>query len=252
MINNIPEKLSQLRLYGASKAYSEQTILDGFQEMSFDERLSLLIEREEIERANKAMSARVCKAKFKQPASYEDIKPSSARGLDKITLQTLGGCEWIRKKKNLIVTGSSGCGKTFLSTGLSHKACLIGLTARYFRAPHLLSELESAREDGKLKRLITQLGKLNILIIDDFMLSAINETEQKDLFEIIEERYENSSTIFTSQNPLSMWHALMPNPAIADAILDRISNGSLRVELKGESMRRKKAIDLDQDKQNQQ
>ena len=252
MINNLPEKLSQLRLYGASKAYSEQTTLAGFQEMTFEERLSLLIEREEIERANKAMGARICKAKFKQPASYEDIKPLASRGLDKTTLQALGSCEWIRKKKNLIVTGSSGCGKTFLSTGLSHKACLIGLTARYFRAPHLLTELESAREDGRLKRLITQLGKLNVLIIDDFMLSAINEAEQKDLFEIIEERHENSSIIFTSQNPLSMWHALMPNPAIADAILDRIANGSLRVELKGESLRRKKSTDLDQDKQIQQ
>jgi DNA replication protein DnaC len=246
MYSSIQDKFSSLRLYGASKAFGEQVSNSGFHEMSFEERLSLLLEREEIERANKAMCARIGKAKFRQQASFDDIKSSAARGLDKPTLQSLGTCEWVRKKKNLIITGPSGCGKTFLSTAVCHRACLMGLTARYFRASNLLGELEVAREEGKLGRLLKQLSKPNVLIIDDFMLAAINETEQKNLFEVIEERHESSTTLFTSQNPVSLWHALMPNPAIADAILDRIANGSLRIELKGESMRRKKVAELDQ------
>lgn len=247
MTHSIPERLAQLRLHGLCRAFVEQASLNGFKEMSFDDRFALLLEREELERANRAVASRVGRARFKQPAAFEDVKPSATRGLDKTTVQNLGSCDWIRKKRNLILTGPSGCGKTFLATALSHRACLMGFTARYFRAPQLLAELEAAREDGRQRRFVTQLGRVHALIVDDFMLSAMTEAEQKDLFELVEERHEVTATIFTSQNPVSLWHGLMPNPAIADAVLDRISNVALRVELKGESHRRKRAQDLDQE-----
>lgn len=251
MNRTITERLTQLRLPGFSRAYTEQLTIDGFREMSFDDRISLLIDREEIDRANHAIAARVGRAKFKKNAAYEDLKPSAAQGLDRSTIQGLGTCDFIRKKQNFIVTGPSGAGKTFLTTALAHRACLHGFTARYYRAPGLLVDLDCARQDGRFRRLVSQLGKFQVLIIDDFLLSAISESEQKDLFELIEERHESAATILTSQNPVSLWHSLMPNPAIADAILDRITSLAVRVELKGESKRRSKSSEVDPIVENQ-
>jgi DNA replication protein DnaC len=214
--------------------------------MSFDDRMALLIDREELDRASRAIATRVGRARFKKNAAYEDLKPSAAQGLDRSMLQSLGSCDFIRKKQNLIVTGPSGSAKTFLTTALAHRACLHGFTARYFRSPGLLIELDCGRQDGRFRRVVSQIRKFQVLIIDDFMLSTISESEQKDLFELIEERHESTATILTSQNPVSLWHSLMPNPAIADAILDRITSSALRVELKGESKRRTKTSDVDQ------
>jgi DNA replication protein DnaC len=241
----IAERLTGLRLTGFNHAYTEQLTHEGFREMSFDDRMSLLIDREELDRANRAIASRVGRAKFKKSAAYEDLKPSPAQGLDRTMIQALGSCDFIRQKQNVIVTGPSGSGKTFLTTALAHRACLHGFTARYYRAPELLVDLDGARQDGRFRRAVSQLGKFQVLIIDDFMLSSISESEQKDLFELIEERHESSATILTSQNPVSLWHGLMPNPAIADAILDRITSAAVRVELKGESKRRAKGTAVD-------
>lgn len=248
MLNNhIIEKLNKLKLSGISLGYKEQKNTSGFNEMSFDDRLSLLIDREELERINRATSTRINKAKFKKITAFEDVKISSARGIDKSMIQTVTNTDWIKKKRNLIITGPSGCGKTFISTAIAHHACLMGFNCRYYRSSQLLSDLDGAKEEGKLRRFIDQLDKNHLLIIDDFFLSSINEINQKNLFELIEERHESNSTIFTSQNPVSLWHGLMPNPAIADAILDRITNISIRIDLKGESLRKKQKENLDQE-----
>lgn len=244
--STVSEKLTSLRLDGAKQAYLEQALADGYRDMTFEERLVLLLEREEIIRANKALTMRIGKAKFKQKATFEDVKVSAARGLDKLTVQNLGQGEWIRKKQNLLITGASGCGKTFLATALTHRACLCGFSAKYFRFPGLVTELAIAKEEGTQKRLLAHLKKYQVLIVDDFLLSAITEAEQKDLFELVEERHEAASTIFTSQNPVSSWHSLMPNLALSDAILDRIAHGSLRLELKGDSMRKKRVSEIDE------
>lgn len=234
--NTISDHLKSLRLPGMQKAYAEQLISTGYREMSFDDRLSFLLDREAIERDNKALQTRIGKARFKGSAALEDVKPSTKRGLDKTLIMQLAQCGWIKDRRNILITGPSGCGKTFLATALSRKACQLGSSARYFRAANLLAELEAAREDGTFIRTVTNLGRPHVLIIDDFCLSSMSETEEKDLFELIEERHGKASTIFTSQNPVGLWHSLMPNPAIADAILDRIVHTAVRIELKGESL----------------
>jgi DNA replication protein DnaC len=238
------EKLKNLRLHGMREAYFE-VANTAHCELSFDDKLSILAERESIHREDKALKVRVAKAKFKSNAALENVKPASSRGIDNSLLAELSRKEWIHSKRNIVLTGASGCGKTFIATAISHKAVLNGFSARYFRANQLLSELCTARDEGKFRRLIDTLGKINVLIIDDFCLSSINENEEKDLFELIEERHQKWPTVFTSQNPISVWHGLMPNPAIADAILDRLTQQSIRIELKGESLRKIQKLKVD-------
>jgi DNA replication protein DnaC len=242
----IASQLKDLRLAGMSKAYEEQSLSSSYKDMSFDDRLNFLLQREVTERENKALQSRLTKAKFRDPGILEEVKPSASRGLDKSLIMQLGQCDWIKDKRNIILTGPSGSGKTFLATALSRKACHLGHTARYFRATNLLAELESSRDEGHFLRTITTLGRPQTLIIDDFCLSSMSESEEKDFFELIEERHRKVSTIFISQNPVNLWHSLMPNPAIADAILDRIVHTAIRIELRGESQR-KKSAELDSD-----
>jgi DNA replication protein DnaC len=237
----IIDRARQLRLSGFLKAMEEQETSKSYDDMSFQDRLGLLLEREILERENRALTIRIGRARFKEQACVEDLKASSSRGMDKSLLKQLSMCEWIGQKRNLLITGPSGAGKSYLGQALAHKACLQGYSARYFRATLLLSELEAARVDGRYRKLIAQLGRISVLVIDDFCLSPHTESEEKDLFELVEERHRHSSTIFTSQNPVGVWHGLMPNPAIADAILDRIVHGGIRIELKGES-RRKESV----------
>lgn len=242
----ISSQLKDLRLTGMHKAYEEQCLSSSYQDMTFDDRLNFLLQREITDRENRALQSRLSKAKFKGTGIIEEVQPSASRGLDKTLMTQLGQCAWIKDKRNIVLTGPSGSGKTFLATAISRKACHLGYTARYFRAANLLAELESSREEGQFIRNVTVLGRPNVLIIDDFCLSSMSEQEEKDFFELIEERHGKNSTIFTSQNPVSLWHGLMPNPAIADAILDRIIHNAVRIELRGES-RRKKSTELDSD-----
>lgn len=243
--NPVSIQLKGLRLSGMHRAYNEQLISSGYQDMTFDDRLAFLLDREVCERDSKALQTRIGKARFKGTAVLEDMQVSGKRGLDKTLLMQLSQCGWVKDKRNVLITGPSGCGKTFLSTALSRKACHLGSSARYFRATNLLAELEAAREEGNFLRTVTNLSRPHVLIIDDFCLSSMSETEEKDLFELVEERHGKASTIFTSQNPVGLWHSLMPNPAIADAILDRIVHTAVRIELKGESMRKSVASELD-------
>lgn len=248
LINPISDKLHMLRLHGMLHAFKEQIENNDHHELSFEDRLALLVEREVIERENKALSARIGKARLRHQAELEEVRPSATRGLDKTTLKQLAQCEWVRTKRNIIITGPAGVGKTFLGSALARKACLSGYSSRYFRASSLASELETARGEGKLQRVVRNIGKFDVLVLDDFCLSAMSENEEKDLFEMIEERHGKCSTIITSQNPVNIWHGLMPNPAIADAILDRLVHGAIRVELKGESMRKNRSDEVDPSK----
>jgi DNA replication protein DnaC len=240
LLNPITDQLKSLRLTGMLKGFEEQMQTQLYDDLSFFDRMAHLLERESLERTNAAMTSRLGKARLREQAEIEDVRVSSSRGIDKTQLRALASGDWIRAKTNVIITGASGCGKTYLSSALGRRACVLGYTSRYYRASNILADLEFARGEGRLQRLIRQQAKIDVLIIDDFCLSALTEAEEKDLFELIEERYRTKATVFVSQNPINTWHGLMPNPAIADAILDRIVHGATRIELKGGSRRKMK------------
>jgi DNA replication protein DnaC len=241
------DKLNTLKLFGMRNALEEQIMGDAYSEMSFADRVTLLVEREAQERENRNLATRISRARFKEQAVLENVKPSPMRGIDKSTLNTLAQCAWVRGKQNIIVTGVSGVGKTYMASALSHKACLLGHTVIYVRAAELNEQFRIGRVDGSFRKVLLRYIRPAVLIIDDWALSAINESEQKDMFELIEGRHQTGSTIITSQTPVARWHALMENPTLADAILDRLVHTAIRLELKGESMRRTGAREVDKE-----
>jgi len=237
--NQVSQKFKSLKLWGMQRSYEEMQSNQGYADMSFDDKISLLLDRETLERENKALKIRLTKAKFKKiGASLDTINPCQSRGFDRTALLQVSQSNWILKGCNILITGPSGAGKSHLATAIAHKACLNGYQVRYFRFTQILNEMEIAKDTGVFHKELTKLGKIPVLVIDDAFLSTITELEQKHLFEFIEERHGKYPTILTSQNPIDVWHKLMPNSAIADAILDRLVHGSQRFELKGESLRK--------------
>lgn len=241
------ELLKKLNLNAFSFEFQEQEKNGGYKEFSFSDRLSILLQKEILERENKAIAKKLTNAKLKHKASIENVKIGVERGLDKSTLMLLSTCEWIKRKQNIIITGATGVGKSFLASALAEKACRSGFQAKYFRYQTLLSELTCSVADGSFKNYLNKAEKINILIIDDWALHSITETEQKYLFELIESRSDVLSTIFVSQTPITSWHSLMPNSTIADAILDRIVHTAIRVELKGQSLRKNPLKKIDEE-----
>jgi DNA replication protein DnaC len=234
------EKLRQLKLAGMAKGLEEQQKVKTYQDLSFEERLGLLVDNEQVMRENRKLSSRLTRAKLKQGACVEDINYSPSRGLDRALIRKLSTCEWLKEHNNLVITGLTGVGKSFLACAIAHKACLEGYTSLYCRAPRLFGELEIAQADGRHVKLLQSIAKVDLLIIDDWGLSKLNAKEERELLEVMEDRYEKRSTIFSSQVPVKDWHELIPNKTIADAILDRVVHNSYRLELKGESMRKEK------------
>lgn len=241
------EMLKKLNLNSFSAEFEEQEKNGGYQDFTFNDRLSLLLQKEILERENKSIAKKLANAKLKQKASIENVKIGLERGLDKSTLLSLSTCEWVKKHQNLIITGATGVGKSFLASALAEKTCRSGFQARYFRYQSLLSELTFSITEGSFKNYLNRMEKIHVLIIDDWALHSITETEQKYLFELIEARCDVSSTIFVSQTPISSWHSLMPNSTIADAILDRIVHTAIRVELKGPSLRKNLMKKIDEE-----
>jgi DNA replication protein DnaC len=171
----------------------------------------------------------------------EDIDYRAPRGLDKSVMLSLGTCEWILRHRNIIITGPTGVGKTYLACALAHKACRDGLGAFYIRSPKLYYTLSIARADGSYARTLSRLAKVPVLILDDLGLAALNDPERRDLLEVIEDRHGCASTIITSQLPVEHWHEVIGDPTIADALLDRLVHNAHRINLKGQSMRKRKA-----------
>jgi DNA replication protein DnaC len=241
------EMLKKLNLNVFASEFEEQEKIGGYQDMSFVDRLTFLVQKEILERENRNIKKKLSSAKLKHNVSLENVKTGLERGLDKSTLQSLSTCEWIKRKQNMIITGATGVGKSFLASALAEKACRSGFQARFFRYQSLLSELTFSASEGSFKNYLNRTEKIHVLIIDDWALYSITESEQKCLFELIESRNEVCSTIFVSQTPISSWHSLMPNSTIADAILDRIVHTSIRVELKGESLRKNSGKKIDEE-----
>lgn len=232
------EKLRSMRLAGMAAAFSEQ--LANPLDLDFEARLALLVEREWYMRENRRLTRRLRDAKLQQPACVENIDFHHNRGLQQSKVLELAQCTWIHKNLNLLITGPTGCGKTYIACALAHKACLQGLTTRYFRVPRLWHELKVAKADGTFTKWLSQIAKIDVIILDDWGLVTLDEEQKRDLLEILDDRYQNSSTIITSQLPATHWHEYLNDATLADAILDRLIHQSIRLELQGESLRKSK------------
>jgi DNA replication protein DnaC len=233
------EKLYAMRLHGMAEAFDEQLQQPDLASLSFEERLGILVDRQWTWKENRRLQRLLKNAKLKLNAAMEDIDYRIPRGLDKSLMVSLTTSDWIRNHHNVIITGATGVGKTFLACALAHKACRDGFTATYTRAPRLFHELAISQADGSYTKLMKKLAKTNLLIIDDLGLAPLDHLERKNLLEVIEDRHTSASTIVASQLPIENWHENIGDPTIADAILDRLVHNAYKINLKGPSVRRK-------------
>lgn len=232
-------QLKSLKLDGMAHALEEQRIMPASQELGFEDRLGLLVEREIIWRDNRRLERLLRQARLKQAqACMEDIDYRGSRGLDKRLMVTLAGCDWVRRSQNVLLTGPTGAGKTWLACALGNQACRQGFSVMYVRVPRLLEQLRIAHGDGSFGKLLAQLARIDVLLLDDWGLTPLQSSERHDLLEVVDDRVNARSTIITSQLPVDHWHAWLNDPTLADAILDRLVHASHRVVLKGESLRK--------------
>lgn len=240
MLNNPTlDKLYSLKLTGMADAFTEQ-LQRPLPDLDFEQRLGLLIEREWLLRDNRKLKRRLSQAKLQQNACVEDIDFKHPRALNKAVIAELSRCQWITQHLNLLITGPTGCGKTYIACALAHKACLAGLTTRYFRLPRLWNELKVAKANGTYANWLASTAKIDVIILDDWGLVAPDEEQRRDLLEILDDRYLKRSTIITSQLPTTHWHEHLNDATLADAILDRLLHNAIRLELNGESLRKRK------------
>jgi len=235
------ETLRRMRLTGMAEALLSQTQQPNSNELSFEERFGLLVDYEWTYRQNRRLSRLLKQARLKVPACLEDIDYQHPRGLDRAVMRPLASCEWLRQHQNVLISGPTGVGKTFIACALANHACRHGFSALYYRAPKLFTEIAIARGDGSYPKLMNQLSKIDLLVLDDWGLAPLAATETRDLLEVIEDRYQNRSTIMASQLPIEDWYAAMADPTMADAVLDRLVHNAHKLALKGESMRKLKA-----------
>jgi len=238
LIQHTLDTLRRLKLTGLAEAYTLQLEQPACTELSFDERLGLLVDHECTSRDNRRLTRLLQLARFKQNACAEDIDYRQPRGLDRAQVASLLNCHWIQAHQQLLITGPTGCGKSWLACALGHQACRLGLTVRYERTARLIDSLRIARGDGTFAKRLAALAKIDLLILDDFALKPLTAPERHDLLEIIEDRHGSTSILLTSQLPVEHWHEYLQEPTIADALLDRLLSNAHRIPLKGESMRK--------------
>ena len=241
MMQQTLSQLRSIKLDGMARAFEEQATQPALTAMSFEDRFTLLVDRECAWRDARRLQRLLHQARLKQKnACLEDIDYRSARNLDKRLIATLGTCDWVRNAHNLLLIGATGLGKTWLGCALAQHACRQGFSALYLRLPRLFEELRIAHADGSFTRRLAALARIDVLLIDDWGLSAPSASERADLLEIIDDRIGSKSTIITSQLPIDQWHAYLGDPTIAEAILDRLVHAAHRIELApAESMRKK-------------
>jgi DNA replication protein DnaC len=235
------DRLRELGLDGMAQSLRDLASNPESKALDHIEWLGILLEHEMTLRQQKRFEARARTAKLRHPASVEDVDYRAARGLDRALFLKLASCDWIREHRHCLLTGPCGVGKSWLACALGYKACRENLSVLYQRVPRLFAALALARGDGRYAKLMRQFGRVHLLILDDWGPEPLLPEQQRDLLEIVEDRYNTSSLIITSQLPVGRWYELVGNPTLADAILDRIVHNSYRIELNGESLRKQQA-----------
>jgi DNA replication protein DnaC len=241
MLQQTIEKLHELRLSGMAAALQEQERMSAAHGLSFEDRLGLLIEREVTNREDRRLTRLLQLAKLHTQAAVEDIDFRTSRGIDRTVLVRLASCAWVQSNDTVLISGATGTGKTYLACALGHSACRHGFSTRYYRFSRLLGELALARADGSYPKLLERLARTQLLVLDDFGLAPLVDTERRDLLEVLEDRHGRRATLITSQLPLDHWHGVVGDTTFADAILDRLVHHAHRITLKGGSMRKKAA-----------
>ncbi len=235
------EKLYVMRMRGMADAFTQQQEDPQITELSFEERFALMVDRQWTWRQNRALERRLRDGRLQGPVCIEDIDFRAARGLDKQVVRSLlNDSDWVRCHQHVFLVGPTGIGKTFLARAFGQKACRDGFTAYFATAALLFRDLELARADGSYTKKLRALGQVDALIVDDWAMAPLVDTERRAFLEICDERYLTKSTLLTSQLPVAKWHAQIGDPTVADSILDRLVHAAHRIELQGESMRKKK------------
>jgi DNA replication protein DnaC len=243
MIEETIQRMLALKMPAMAQATRELLESAPSHQLSFEDRLGIIVDREWTDRDCRRVARRIREARISTQASLERIECDAARGIDKSLIKHMSTCAWAKAKQNVLITGATGTGKSFIGAALAEAACRHGLRALFLRVPRLVEELAIARASGAYTSALGKLSRVDVLVLDDFLLAPMKDAERRDLLEVLEDRYERSSTVITSQLPTKTWHSALNDPTIADAICDRLVHNAHLVELRGPSMRKKKSLE---------
>lgn len=235
---SVQELLREMRLPGMLSAYEEQMADPRYQGLPFSERFALVVDREWTKRQNSRQARLIREARFRLQAAPEEVNLAASRGLDRGVFLSLCEADWIPRQQNVLLTGATGVGKTFIACALGHAACRHGLSTRYYRVGRLLAEMTLALGDGTYPKMLDSLSRVKLLILDDWGIDPLSDAHGRALLDLLDERLGRTSTLIASQLPVDHWHSVIQNPTVADAILDRLVHSAHRIALQGESMRK--------------